>query len=162
MGELKGLQERLGKVTHSSQLTPIMGDLLRYLQKREERETRVQREQVHQRIAQAVTEADLDQLVQEAGPEDTDEEFYRAVDQRRQVLSERVAEGDEPNGNGEAAERVYDFEGLSKPELKAQAKARGVPTSGTVEELKQRLTEHDAAASAAAGPADEGQAPSGE
>lgn len=69
---------------------------------------------------------------------DAEKEWLRSWNRHAEIPGEDVPEGDEdlePEGDG--------YEDLSNEELKALLKARGLPVSGTKDELVARLEEDD-------------------
>lgn len=52
------------------------------------------------------------------------------------------------DGSGADADTVHPYSELKKPELQELLKSRGLPTSGNVDELRDRLVEADATAAA--------------
>lgn len=140
------IREDLAKVAHASQLKATVEMLLAYLdeagvQTPAEEEAKVNEER-HQQVAQAQTVQELDAAVEGWGADfQPDADLERAVDERDAYLAQQ--ETADEAATQEPGIEVGDYSTWSKTKLQAEARARGLATSGTVAELADRLTKDD-------------------
>lgn len=140
------IKRALEDVTHASQTKSVVAMLLGYLHEAgvrspeeiEQEERAMYVEDLHRRLAETETTRDVDELVQQAGEDGTDEAFVRAAAERRQVLGQREADDSQ-----QAESNVRDYGIMSYAELQAEAKGRGLAATGSKADLVARLSEDD-------------------
>jgi hypothetical protein len=152
MTTLNEIKQELDRCTHASQYGRVVAMLLGYLQESgvqtpAEKEQAVN-EQRHQQVAQASTTEELDEVVKGWGADfKPDDDLVRAVDERDAYLAgqavDAVDEASGAAGDESAAVETGDYTSWDKNRLAKQARTRGLPVSGTKDELADRLAKDD-------------------